>query len=231
MTKETTAALCLAVPISVRPGISASWRRGRLEQRVLMGRNRFNAQRFDIVDGRAQADSAGHVGRTRFELVRQFVVRGAFERHVQNHVAATLPGRHLGEQFLATVEHTDAGGPIKLVAREGIEVRPQRLDVHTRVGNGLCTIHQHRNSPRVSGGNDFRDRQDGAERIRDMRDRHQPRPRRQQPVELIQDEFAVLVDGRHDQGAARGVAHHLPGHDVGVVLQRRDEDLIARSQP
>ena len=42
--------------------------------------------------------------------------------------------------------------------------------------------------------------------------------------------FAVSVHRRHHQRGAGLLAHHLPGHDVGVVLQMRDQNFIARPQ-
>ena len=63
-----------------------------------------------------------------------------------------------------------------------------------------------------------------------MRDRHQPRARAEQLEELIEHELAAAVDRRHLERAAGLLAHHLPGHDVGVMLERGDQDLVARAE-
>ncbi len=63
-----------------------------------------------------------------------------------------------------------------------------------------------------------------------MRDGDDLRLLVEQPVELIHEELAVVVDGDHAQDRAGGVAEHLPRHDVGVVLHVGDENLVARPE-
>jgi hypothetical protein len=51
----------------------------------------------------------------------------------------------------------------------------------------------------------------------------------EQPSVLVHDQIATVVDGHHLESRALLLAEHLPGHDVGVVLDRRDDDLVARA--
>ena len=49
----------------------------------------------------------------------------------------------------------------------------------------------------------------------------------EQPLEFLEQELAGVVDRRDLEHDAEAVAQHLPGHDVGVVLQLGDHDLVA----
>ena len=73
-------------------------------------------------------------------------------------------------------------------------------------------------------------RDDRAERVRDVRQRHELRARREQGCERVEVHFAGLGDRDDLQRGARLLAEHLPGHDVRVVLEPRDQDLVARAE-
>src|SRR5690242_4661470 len=47
---------------------------------------------------------------------------------------------------------------------------------------------------------------------------------------MIDLDLAPAIDGRHLQRAAGLVPHHLPGHDVRVMLEPGDQDLVPRSE-
>ena len=49
-----------------------------------------------------------------------------------------------------------------------------------------------------------------------------------QRLDRLRMHFAARVDRRHDELRAGLLAEHLPGHDVGVVLEVGDEHLVAR---
>ena len=71
------------------------------------------------------------------------------------------------------------------------------------------------------------DRVDGAEGVRDVGDGHHAGARIEQLFVLLHEEFAALVHGNDAQFGVLLFAEHLPGDDVGVVLHRRDDDLVA----
>ena len=50
---------------------------------------------------------------------------------------------------------------------------------------------------------------------------------RQQPLELVEQELAVVGDRRPLQHRAVALAQEVPGHDVGVMLHDRQHDLVA----
>ena len=47
------------------------------------------------------------------------------------------------------------------------------------------------------------------------------------PLGLVEVEAALLGDVEPTQRGAGALTHHLPGHQVGVVLQHGDDDLVA----
>jgi hypothetical protein len=60
-----------------------------------------------------------------------------------------------------------------------------------------------------------------------VHDRGQLDPRRQQFDETLDDQFTGRGDRRDFQFRAGTLTDELPRHDVGVVLHRRDQDLVA----
>ena len=60
-----------------------------------------------------------------------------------------------------------------------------------------------------------------------MHDSYQLRPLVQKPVVLVEQQLARIVHRNHAQARALFFAEHLPGHDVGVMLHRGDDDLVA----
>ena len=77
----------------------------------------------------------------------------------------------------------------------------------------------------------FPHRVDRAQRIGDVHDSEQLDPVREQRFQRVQLELPPLVDRRDLQRGAGQLTEHLPGHDVGVVLHVRQQDLVTRGQP
>ena len=70
---------------------------------------------------------------------------------------------------------------------------------------------------------------DGAERVRNLREGDELGPAVEELAVLFQQHLAVVID-RHDaQLRALGERKLLPRHDVGVMLEMRDDDLVART--
>ncbi|MCY1203121.1 hypothetical protein D9M72_146200 [compost metagenome] len=200
------------------------------EQRVLVGGDGFQADRAHVPDGGAKGDDAGDIGGARLELVGQLVVGGLAERDLANHVPAALVRRHGIEQRGLAVEHADAGGPVKLVPGERVEIAIEGLHVDLEVRHGLGAIDQHRDAMEMRQLDDVSHRVDGAKRVGEVRQRDQPGARAEQLRELLQHQLAGIVDRRHLQQGAGALARQLPRHDIGMVLHRADQDLVARAQ-
>ena len=79
---------------------------------------------------------------------------------------------------------------------------------------------------RVRGLDQTLYRQHRAERVGHVCECHQARARPEQLHELLELELPAPVD-RCDLERATGLgAQHLPGDDVGVMLERADQDLV-----
>ncbi len=71
---------------------------------------------------------------------------------------------------------------------------------------------------------------DRSERVRGPADRHELRPRADRALEILFVELARL--GTHPDSSDRDpplALQSLPGVDIGVVVELRDDDLVARS--
>ncbi len=200
---------------------------GEIQQAPLVSAEGGEPQLLDIVHRGCEPDGARDVGRAGLELPRQLVVGGLLEGDGEDHVAASLPGRHGGEQLLAAVEHADPGGPVELVAREGVEIRAQRTHVDARVGHRLGAVDEHHRAHGVGRLDEAPDGQHRAEGVGDFGHCHEARTRAEELEERLELELAAAVDRRYPERTTGLLAHDLPGDDVGVVLEGGDEDLIA----
>ncbi len=67
---------------------------------------------------------------------------------------------------------------------------------------------------------------DRAERVRYVSNRNHLCARTEQPLELVEDQLALVIDWGDAQFCPLLFAEHLPWDDIGVVLHRRDEHFI-----
>ena len=107
------------------------------------------------------------------------------------------------------------------------EVGPEVLQVDRKVGDCLRGIDQDERARGGYGGRHFADGDHRAEGIRDPSDGEQLGARAEQGGEGPAVEGAVFQAGDHLEARAGPLAEHLPGHDVRVVFQRRDENVVA----
>ena len=73
---------------------------------------------------------------------------------------------------------------------------------------------------------DLLHRRHRPQRIRHLRDRHQLRPAAEQLAVFVQQDLPTVVHRNHADARAHLRGKLLPRHDVGVVLQVRDDDLV-----
>ena len=190
--------------------------------------DRIQADGGQPVQRRPQADHARDVRRAGLEFVGQIGVFGFLEGHQPDHVAAALVRWHGFEQRLLAVQHADPARPVNLVAGEGVELAIEFAHVHRQMRDRLRAVHQHRDASGVGQVDHELDRVDGPERVGQVDKRHQLHPpAAEQPLVLVQDQFAGVGEGHDFQRRAGALAQQLPGHDVGVVLHAGDDDLVA----
>ena len=130
---------------------------------------------------------------------------------------------------LLGVEHADAGGAIRLVPREHVEVGVEVAHVDAEVHRRLAAVDKHRNAAVVRHVNDLMHRHQRTEHVRHMRDGDQLGARRQKPFELLDQQFPVVGDRRPLQDHTVTLAVEVPGYDVGVMLHDRQDDLVTLS--
>ena len=131
--------------------------------------------RSTIVDRRAEPDGVGDVAGAGFEPLRRCLEDASLERNVLDHIAATLPRRRRLEQLGLAVEHADAGRAEHLVAGEDVEVGIERLHIDPHVRDGLGAVEEHARSVAVGELDHLARWRDGAEGVRDMRERDEAR--------------------------------------------------------
>ena len=203
---------------------------GPLAQPLFVGGDRLHAEGVEVVGGRGQPDRAGDVRRAGFELGRGVGVGGPFDPHAADHLAAALVRRELLQQFLPPPEDADPGGAVHLVAGHGVEVAAQFPHFDAQVRGRLRPVHHHERAVLPRRLRHLPHRVHRPQRVRDMHQRNDLHARGQAAAEVVEVEFAGVGDGnRRDPGADR-FGHHLPGHDVGVVLHLGDQHLVTLAQ-
>ena len=124
-------------------------------QLVFVAGDFFEADQVEVIDRRAERDGGRDRRRAGFELGRQLGGREAVGPDAVDHAAAAEERRHRVEQFLAAVEHADAGGAEHLVAAEGEEVGAELADVGRQVRHALGRVDQHDRAGGVGAAGDF----------------------------------------------------------------------------
>src|SRR5277367_1547122 len=137
-----------------------------------------------------------------------------------SHMAVDV--QELGCDFYAFSGHKMYG--------KGIEIAAQFLHVYRHMRNGLGAVEQGDDAAGLGGRDDAAHRQNSAQGIRYMRAGQYLGAGRHQRNDRLQMDFALSVHRRNHEFRAGLLAHHLPGHNVCVVLQMRDQDLVAGAQ-
>ncbi len=120
--------------------------------------------------------------------------------------------------------------PEELVRRADQEVRPQSGRVEGQVRRGVDGVHVRPGPDGVGHLDDPGDRVDGADRVGGQTDSHHPRAGAQRPFQAGNVERAVrLVDVDPANDGAAFFLQGQPWRHVGIVVQPRDDDLVART--
>ena len=119
----------------------------------------------EVLESCTEANSVGDASRSCFELVRNSVVNGAFERHVRNHVTAAMVRAGRFEQFFFAVNDADTGRGEHLVSREHEEVCVEGCNVYRDVSDGLGTVNEDSHAVPVGNSDEFFNRGHSAEHV------------------------------------------------------------------
>ena len=151
----------------------------------------------------------------------------ALKEHLINHFATAEERWGLLQQLTPPPKEAHACGAAELVAGSHQPIAIQLVHINRQMGKALAGIHQHAGANGVGESHHLSDGVEAPQGVADMHHRDQARA----PVELSAQIVEIqLTTGcethmpQHRPGARR---HHLPGHQVAVVLHHRGEDLVA----
>jgi hypothetical protein len=180
----------------------------------------------DIVDGGMEAEHADDVRRSSLEARGRRREGRLGERHLVDHRAAAVHRRHCVEQVASAPENADAGGPVKLVRGEDVEVAAERLPRPRHTRHGLAAVEQDLSADRWASSTAQR-----ASRT------SRARWRLGASATILWRSVSIVAMRRDRSGLLRercdvNFPHQcgrdeLPGHDVRMVLQHREHDSIA----
>ena len=185
----------------------------------LVAHDRLPAQRLHVLDG---SDEAGE----------QLVLLGAVlvavpDRLVRRRAHLVRPPR--AEQLGVAVGEPEMR-PEELVRRAEEDVDVPRLDVDRAVRPVVDRVGPGERTGRMRQLDDPRDVGHRADRVRRDRERDDLRPVGQLPLEVREVEREVVVHLDEADDDAEVVLELEPRRHVGVVVELRDEDLVARRE-
>ena len=114
------------------------------------------------------------------------------------------------------------------MAGDAVEIAAERGHVDRHVHRRLAAVDQHRH---VGAPGDRAHVHDGAGDVRHMGDGDQPGARADGGQHLFGGQAAVRLGLDPAQHDALPLAQEMPRHDVGVMLEDREQDLVPRLQP
>ena len=114
------------------------------------------------------------------------------------------------------------------MSSDGVEIATHRLHIHRHMHRALAAIDTDRNPPLPRRAADRGHIHHRAGDVRHLRNRHKPRPWPDGVDHRLRVQHAVLVAVHPFQHHALPFAQKVPGHDVGVMLHHRQDDLIPR---
>ncbi len=204
------------------------------EERVFVRADPVEAKSVKIIDGGAEADDAGDVGRAGFEFVGKFRVFGFSKSDGGNHVTAALIGGHGVKEFAFSIEYADAGGTDEFVAAEDVEIGIKFLDIGGSVSDPLGAVDEDFGAGGMGDADDVGNWVDRAQGIADVIHCDHfdapggPDRGGQELLQRIKVQFTGIIDRDDMEDGTRDFADHLPGNDVGVMFEMADDNFVSR---
>ena len=192
-----------------------------------MGVHPLHPKPVEVLTGRGQPDRLGRHWHPCLEALRRRRIGRLLHPDQLDHRASGEEGRHLVEEGLAPPERPNAHRAEHLVPGEGGKVDPQRSQVDRQVRHRLAGVEDGQRADGMGRGGQLTDRVDCAEDIADVGEREDLGPLGQQAVQRGQVELATGGEVDPAQRRAGPPGQLLPRDEVGMVLHRGDEDLVA----
>ena len=148
-----------------------------------------------------------------------------------DHVAAGLNRRHRVEQICTGPEPAASEKAAHLVRAERVEVGTSIGNRNGHVGDRLAAIHGNQRTNGVGGGGDLLQWRNGAEHVRDVRDRNHLRLQLHKRVESIPEDLTGDVVHRNELKVGIHLARDLlPRNEIGVMFRLSHEHYVAAAQ-
>ena len=195
---------------------------------ALMGLDILHTQLHHIVDGRGQTMRCDIIRRTGLELQWRLLKRSLLKAHMLNHLSPTLIRRQTVEPVFLAIEYANARGAVHLMPTEDKEVAVKVLHVDLEMRRALGAVDHHGNTVGMGDAHDILHRVDRTEDVAHVGNAYNLRMFVEQLLKGLQVEESVVGHRDDAQADAFPGGGELPGHDVGVMLHHRDDDLIAR---
>ena len=116
------------------------------------------------------------------------------------------------------------------MAREGVKIAIQSLDIHSAVHNALTTINHNVRSHAVCLLNYRTQLGTCTESIRCLRNGNHTSSLIKQLIQLLHHQATAIVKGQHTNLCTLTFGHQLPRHNIGVVFHLADDDIITLAQ-
>ena len=169
------------------------------EQRALVGGDGVEAERLDVVDGRAEPDHAGDVGRAGLEALGRLGVDRPREARPSGSCRRRPATAASPRAARACRRARRCPSARTACAREAVEVAVERAHVDAQVRHRLRPVDHHRGAARVREARRSRAPASTVpSALETWLTRHDPRPRREQRGEAREIDLAARVerDGR-----------------------------------
>ena len=112
------------------------------------------------------------------------------------------------------------------MAGEGVEVATERGNVDLEVRGGLAAVDEYHRARGLGETGHLGGGIDGAEGIGDVREGDELGTGGKQSLEGHEVDLAARRDGRDNDPGAGALGDDLPRHDIGVVLEVGEQDLV-----
>src|ERR1700733_297507 len=194
---------------------------------MLVGSDVFHPNFAYVIERSPKTNRIGDVAGPRLKTCRRWLIHRFLECDVGDHIAAALPRRHAVKHIKFSVDYADSRRPENFVPGEYVEVAPESLDIHRHMGDRLSAIDDYSCAVTVRHLDHLARRRDCSERVRHLAERYNFRARTKQFFILFENDFPTIIDRGYTQASTLFRTKHLPGDNIRVMLEPRDDDLIA----
>lgn len=200
------------------------------DELLLMVMDDIKADRTDEIKGCAETDGAGDVGGPCFKAGWDVFVEGIRGTRVEDHATTENNGSEGFEERVFAIEDTGTSRAKELVSRKGDHVSIPFLDREGQVADELGSVNYDSclESERPYRGDDIAHWIDDAQDIGDSGEGDDTSTSIYEVGKFLEPEEASFINGEDAEFSAATFGELFPGEKVGVVFERRDDDVVTR---